>query len=164
MLRKIGIIAVLSLIIAAVAAVPALAANPHFIGTPTLVENANGSISASGKAAGLAGEVTSTFLTASSAEAVFRCQNKGQNLPPGQPVATGELTGPVQNINPRNGQITFRNVTLSPPPAPSVADECPNARNWTLALQSITYFDVTLHLQQNGVDVLTHDFGDVTIP
>jgi hypothetical protein len=35
MLRKFGIIAVLALMALALAAVPALAQSPHFIGTPT---------------------------------------------------------------------------------------------------------------------------------
>lgn len=70
------------------------------------------------------------------------------------------MTGPTQNITPRNGQITF-SPTIPPPTPPSPATECPNG-NWTVVLQSLTYSNVVLHIQQPpGTDVLTDNLGTI---
>jgi hypothetical protein len=160
MLRKIGIIAVLSLIIAAVAAAPVLAANAHFIGTPEATKSNSGVLTVTGKAAGLGNGPTAAFLTADRVIATFRCVNRGGNIAPGQPVVLQDVEGPTQNINPRNGQITF-SPTLSPPPTPSAADECPNG-NWRVQRTSLTYENVVLHIEQPpGTEVLSFSFGDI---
>lgn len=63
-------------------------------------------------------------------------------------------------ITPRNGQITF-SPTIPPPTPPSAATECPNG-NWTVVLTSLTYNDVTLHIQQPpGTDVLVDNLGTI---
>jgi hypothetical protein len=137
----------------------AFAASPHFIGTPTCSKNADFSLTCSGKAAGLANVVTGAFLTSSGGTADLQCTNKGGNPPPPKRVDFGPLTGETENITPRNGNIRF-GPTLGPPPLPSPADICPN-KNWSIDIISLTYFDVELHIQQGGVDILTFDFGDV---
>src|SRR5919204_5205577 len=137
----------------------ALAQSPHFIGTPTCTKSATtGVLTCSGKAAGLGNGPTAAFLTASSVSATYECVNKGGNVAPGQPLVLQNVTGPTQNITPRNGQITF-SPNIPPPPTPSSADTCPNG-NWSVRLTSLTYNDVVLHIQQPpGTDVLTFSFG-----
>ena len=104
-------------------ATAAQAQSPHFIGTPTCTKSLTSGLTCSGKAAGLGNGPTAAFLTASSVTATYVCQNKGGNIAPGQPVVTQNVTGPTQNITPRNGQITFSpNI---PPPTPPNPAWCP---------------------------------------
>jgi hypothetical protein len=141
-------------------ATAAQAQSPHFVGTPTCTKSLSSGLTCSGKAAGLANGPTAAFLTAGSITANYVCQNKGGNVAPGQPVVTQAVTGPTQNITPRNGQITF-SPTIPPPTPPSAATECPNG-NWKVVLTSLTYTDVTLHIQQPpGTDVLVDNLGTI---
>jgi hypothetical protein len=146
---------------ALVFAVAAYAESPHFIGSPSCTKNSNtGVLTCSGKAAGLGNGPTAAFLTADSVSATYECVNKGGNVAPGQPVVLQNVTGPTQNIAPRNGQITF-SPTLSPPPTPSSRDACPNG-NWSVRRTSLTYTNVVLHIQQPpGTDVLTFSAGTI---
>ena len=86
MLRRIGIIAVLSLIVAALAAVPALAQSGHFVtgganAVKVTAPNANTSdLIITGKVAGLGGTTFEIFATAD-ATANYACQNRGANSP-----------------------------------------------------------------------------------
>jgi hypothetical protein len=150
-----------AVIFAALAFAPAASAqSPHFVGTPTCTKSASGVLTCSGKAAGLGNGPTQAFLTASSVSATYECVNKGGNVAPGQPVVLQNVTGPTQNITPRNGQITF-SPSLSPPPTPSASQTCPNG-NWTVRRTSLTYTNVVLHIQQPpGTDVLTFSFGTI---
>lgn len=137
----------------------AYAASPHFIGTPTIVKNPDFSLTASFKAAGLGNVVTDIFLTSSGGVADLQCVNPGGNNPPPKRVDFGPLEGQTVTVQPHNGQVTA-SPTIGPPPLPSSAELCPNP-NWTVAVLSLTYFDVVLHIQQGGVDILTFNFGDV---
>jgi hypothetical protein len=138
----------------------AWAESPHFIGTPTCTKASSGVLTCSGKAAGLGNGPTAAFLTASQVTATFECVNKGGNVAPGQPVVQDNVQGPIQNIQPRNGQISF-SPSLSPPPTPSSRDACPNG-NWTVRRTSLTYENVVLHVQQPpGTDALTFSFGTI---
>jgi hypothetical protein len=138
----------------------AVGQSPHFIGTPSCTKSVTTGLTCSGKAAGLGNGPTAAFLTASSVTATYVCQNKGGNVAPGQPVVNQNVTGPTQNITPRNGQITF-SPNIPPPPTPSSAAVCPNG-NWKVLLTSLTYTDVVLHIQQPpDTDVLTFSFGTI---
>jgi hypothetical protein len=115
-LRKFGIIAVLSLIIAAVAAVPALAANPHPVksGEPLqcTLNNAGTRLTCSGELAGL-GNVDAIRVTV---DVTGGCETRsGSNQPPGH----------IQSTSPRipvteNGRATFEQ---------SVSVRCPGGLN-----------------------------------
>jgi hypothetical protein len=143
-----------------VPATAAFAQSPHFIGTPTCTKSVTTGLTCSGKASGLGNGPTAAFLTADSVSATYVCQNKGGNVAPGQPVVEKGVTGPAQNITPRNGQITF-SPTIPPPPTPSAASDCPNG-NWKVILTSLTYNNVVLHIQQPpGTDVLTDNLGTI---
>jgi hypothetical protein len=137
----------------------AFAASAHFIGTPTITKNPNASLTATFKAAGLANVVTGAFLTSSGGTAVVQCVNPGGNNPPPKQVSFGPLQGQLTTIQPRNGQITA-SATIGPPPLPSASQICPNP-NWNVQLVSVTYDNVVLHIQQNGGDILTFNFGNV---
>ena len=142
----------------ALLALPALAfgQNPHFVRGPDYTATTS-ALTATGKAAGLGTEVTNAFLTAESIDVTFQCRNHGDNFAPGHPATTENAVGPEESITPRNGAITF-DVSL-PAPTPSAADNCPS-KKWTVVVTSVEYNGVTLHLQQNGNDVLTDNAGD----
>jgi hypothetical protein len=137
----------------------AAAASPHFIGTPQIHKNPNFSLTATFKAAGLANVVTQAFLSSSGGTADLQCVNPGGNNPPPKRVDFGPLQGQTTNIQPRNGQITA-SVSIGPPPLPGASQICPNP-NWSVQVVSLTYENVVLHIQQNGVDILTWDFDTV---
>jgi len=141
-------------------ATAAQAQSPHFVGTPSCTKSTSSGLTCSGKAAGLGNGPTQAFLTSGSVQATYVCTNPGGNVAPGQPVVNQNVTGPKQNITPRNGQISF-SPTIPPPTPPSAATECPNAK-WTVVLTSLTYNDVTLHIQQPpGTDVLVDSLGNI---
>src|SRR5215218_8608312 len=85
MLRKVGIIAVLSMLVVALAAVPALAQAGHFVtGGANAIRivgpNANGDLIISGKVAGLGGTTFQITATAD-ATAEYACMNRGGEFP-----------------------------------------------------------------------------------
>src|SRR5919197_3400435 len=129
-MRSLLRLSILALVGAMAFAAPAFAQSPHFIGTPTCTKSVTTGLTCSGKAAGLGNGPTAAFLTASSVSATYECVNKGGNVAPGQPVVTQDVTGPTQNITPRNGQITF-SPNIPVPPTPSARTECPNG-NWSV--------------------------------
>jgi hypothetical protein len=138
---------------------PAFAASPHFIGTPTIAKNPNFSLTAAFKEAGLANVASEVFLSSSGGTAVLQCVGLGGNAPPPKLVTFGPLQGQITFVQPNNGQLTA-SVTIGSPLLPSASQICPNA-NWSLALLRLTYDNVVLHTQQNGVDVLTFNFGSL---
>ncbi len=160
-MKKIEILTIVSLLSVVALVSPAIAgvANPHFIGSPTITKSTTTGLTVSWKAAGLDDLPTAAFLTASSVEANYVCVNHGGNIAPGQPLVFQTVVGPVVNIVPHNGQITFT-VTIPAPPTPDPAIVCPNG-NWSVSLLSLTFVGVVLHLQQNGVDILTADLGTI---
>src|SRR5215211_3410484 len=132
MLRKFGIIAVLSLIVVALAAVPALAANPHFVKGPTGTDRGT-QLQVSGKIAGLGSEPVNVVVEAEGI-ATVQCTNPGGNIAPGQDT-TVPVTGESGPITPRNGQITFSVLTA----APTVGSEaCPNDK-WTASVTDVEF-------------------------
>jgi hypothetical protein len=154
------LIALAALVAFGAIAATAVAQSPHFVGTPSCTKSLSTGLTCSGKAAGLGNGPTQAFLTADSVSATYVCQNKGGNVAPGQPVVSQNVTGPAQNITPRNGQITF-SPNIPPPTPPSSATECPNG-NWKVVLTSLSYTNVVLHIQQPpGTEVLTFSFGDI---
>lgn len=141
-------------------ATAAMAANAHFVGGFTITKSLTTGLTVSGKAAGLGNGPVEAFLTAESVRATYECVNKGGNVAPGQPLVDSDVTGPVTNIEPRNGQITFT-VTLPPPATPSSAETCPNG-NWSVRLLSLTFFGVVLHVHQLSDNVdLEADLGTI---
>lgn len=158
--RRSLVVAALFGVVAALALPVAFADSPHFIGTPSCTKNADFSLTCSGKASGLGNSPSGAFLTSSDVSGTIQCQNNGGNFPPPKAFDFGPLTGQTENITPHNGQITF-SPTIGPPPLPSAKDFCPNGKTWRVVIITLTYNNVVLHIQQNGVDLLTFDFGNI---
>jgi hypothetical protein len=103
MLRKIGIIAVLSLIVAAISAVPALAANPHEVTNDPIVctLNADQTVTCAGSVAGLGNQAVIAQV-----DADFACETRSGSNQPG-----GHLQAQSEPIQTRSGRITFSETT-----------------------------------------------------
>jgi hypothetical protein len=146
-MRKIGIIAVLSLLVTAFAAVPVLAQSGHFVGTPTCTDIGT-QVECDGKVAGLGGITFELTVTAAGTGTVT-CTNPAGNVAPGQntTVNAAGTTGPQPT--PRNGSFTFNNLTTAAP-GPPPARTCPN-RQWTPTITDVEFGDATLTLREGGV-------------
>ena len=108
-MRKIGIIAVLSLMTLALAAVPALAARPHEVTNDPIVctLNANQTVTCSGSVAGLGNQPVRAQV-----DVDFACATRGNANQPG-----GHLQAKTGLITPHNGRITF-SLTTGPATCP----------------------------------------------
>jgi hypothetical protein len=159
MMRRIGVTVAVSLM-TVLFAQQAMAANAHFVGDFDITKSATTGLTVSGKAAGLGNGPVEAFLEADRVEATYECVNKGGNVAPGQPLVLDEVTGPVEEIAPRDGQVTFT-VNLPAPATPSSRDACPNG-NWRVRLLTLTYFGVILHVHQLSDNVdLEENLGDI---
>jgi hypothetical protein len=134
----------------------AVADNAQFNKGPTYTATTS-ALTATGKATGMGNSPTQAFLTADSVSVTFQCQNHGQNFASGHPATSNAVVGPVEDIAPHNGQITF-NVSL-PATAPDAADVCPS-KKWTVVVSHVDYLGVVLHIQQNATDLLTDGPND----
>ncbi|MFZ3497366.1 hypothetical protein ACODT5_29770 [Streptomyces sp. 5.8] len=154
--------AAMTLVATAASMSTATAQGEHFIGAITCTTSITAGLQCSGKAAGLGNDPTAAFLTADSVTAEYVCSNRGGNIAPGQGTFTPNPVGDQTNFTPRNGQITFRNVTLAAPPTPSADDICPNG-NWRVNLLHLSWNNVVLHIQQDGTDILSRELGDFSV-
>ena len=149
MLRKIGIIAVLSLIVAALAAVPALAQSGHFLDRTVECTDIGTQLQCDAKVAGLGGTTFQLDISAPGT-AIVECTNPGGNVAPGQDtdiVATG-TSGPLPT--PRNGNFTFTDATTNTPTVPNFPT-CPNP-GWTATVVDVVFDGTaTLTLSEDGV-------------
>jgi hypothetical protein len=144
-MRKIGIIAVLSLLVTAFAAVPVLAQSGHFVGTPTC-KDIGTQVQCSGKVAGLGG-TTFQLDVAATGTASVTCTNPGGNVAPGQSFTTTTTGTSGPQPTPRNGSVNFRTLTTNAPAAP--AGSCPNSM-WTGTVTDVTFTTATISLRENG--------------
>jgi hypothetical protein len=163
MLRKFGIIAVLSLLVTAFAAVPALAQGEHFTrnGEPVCTITGSGAtatVNCTSELAGLGNEdiVSQTTI---SGFAVYQCQNPGGNLAPGQNrVLEGPVTTPVTIAadSIKNGRATVPGTsTLTAAPTVSgQAAGCPNGQ-WTGVNPTLTITSVTFSATQGDTLLFT---------
>ena len=138
-MRKIGIIAVLSMLVVALAAVPALAQNPHFLRASASGPNAAGNLAVNFKIAGLGDNETITVTATADATAVYGCQNRGGNFPsdPKKTTVSGPVSASGQFTSGQNGQVRG-SLTLSPPANTTLT--CPGGQH--VVLVSVSYTNV----------------------
>jgi hypothetical protein len=165
-MRRISVLVlVMSVVMVAMAASVAFAASPHFKkgGTPVCTISGTGTSSTSttctGTLAGLSNQDLAINTTVSGF-AVYQCQNRGENVAPGQNrVLVGPTTTPT-NIDSsaiKNGNLTFTTnpATLSAPSTVTGAEAgCPNP-NWTGVNPTLTVTDITLTIAQGGTTLFT---------
>jgi|SRR5215208_3158540 len=145
MLRKFGIIAVLSLLLIAVTAAVATAA-VRFHAGPTCTDQGL-TLNCTGNVSGL-GQEPLTVTISSPATATTTCANPAGNVAPGQTftfIASGTQTVQVD----KNGRATFNLTTPTPTPP---AGSCPNPK-WTANVTDVTFGTVTLTGTQGGQTV-----------
>src|SRR5215212_9846140 len=151
MLRKFGIIAVLSLMLVAVTAAVATAA-VRFHAGPTCTDNGL-TLTCTGNVSGLGSTDLDVTLT-STATATVECTNPAGNVAPGQTFTTDVSASGTFTPGP-NGRADIT-LTTTAPTAP--AGSCPNP-GWSAAVTDVTFGDVTLVGTQGGVEVF-----NVTVP
>src|SRR5215218_4651969 len=153
-MRRVGIIAVLSMLLVAVTALPALAVSPHFINASGTL-NANGSLTVSFKEAGLGTNQLIDYALTADATATYVCVNRGGANPSAQNKTT--VSGPViatgTFASGKNGNVTA-SLTVQPPPSDI---SCP--RGQTLELASVSYTNVVLTDTTNDVSIAVGDFS-----
>src|SRR5215208_6255375 len=151
MLRKIGIIAVLSLLLVAVTAAVATAA-VRFHAGPTCTDNGL-TLTCTGNVSGLGQELLTVNIS-SPATGTVECTNPAGNVAPGQTFTTNVSGTGTFEVD-KNGRTNF-SVTTTEPTAPP--GSCPNPQ-WTADVTDVTFGDVTLVGTQGGVEVF-----NVTVP
>jgi hypothetical protein len=144
-MRKIGIIAVLSLMALALAAVPALAANgnAHFIKNATSVTQSGNNLTATFKEAGLAAGSVETITLSATATTTYACVNGGGQIPDAANKQTTSTTVSTsgQFTADQNGNVVG-SLTLTPPGPETNTLVCPPGQTETL--QSVNYSNITL--------------------
>ena len=164
-MRKIGIIAVLSLMALALAAVPALAVNPdtitqsgglHFVGTPTVtatITNNQAFLTADGEVAGAGKKATATL--AADAAVTTGCINKGsKDQQPSGLKRTTTTTSGQQTFDTRSGRGTFSVDT----DAITTSRKCPD--DMKPVLVSVTFTNIKLTITSAGKEI-TAKFPDI---
>jgi hypothetical protein len=161
-MRKIGIIAVVSLLLVAMTAAVASAAVNFKPGkaTPTFTDNGL-TLSAAGALSGLGNEDLEVHLTATGTPTAD-CVNPGtgEHRPPGQQPAEVTLTGtdaiPAEEI--KNGNVSFLVTTSAPETPVPGAPGCPNSR-WIENITDVTFTSATITVEQPpGTVVLSRTF------
>src|SRR5215207_6033391 len=168
-MRKLGIIAVLSLIVTAIAAVPALAVAPETVtqtgglhvceGTAldvTATKTDGAFLTATGEVCGAGRTATATL--SSTVTATVGCVTRGGGEPMGLEEAATGTTGEV-TIRTRSGRGAFA-VSTDPITIEDFDFQCPSAQQTEVLVGPVTFTDITLTItSQTGEIVAT--FADI---
>jgi hypothetical protein len=155
-MRKLGIIAVLSLLVVALAAVPAWAA-PHFQRATSSVAN-DGSLVVSFDERGL-GNLNVDYTLTAEGTATFACINRGGKNPEAANKQTQSF--PVvqtASFEVKNGRVV-ESITADEPSAGSFS--CPGGQR--LVLADVSYTDIVLTDTTNNVSTNVNDVSRVFI-
>jgi hypothetical protein len=169
MLRKLGIIAVLSLIVTALAAMPALAVPPSSVTQTGGLHVCEGSaldvtadktdgafLTATGEVCGAGRTATATL--SSTVEATVGCVTRGGGEPMGLEEAATGTTGEV-TFRTRAGRGTFT-VETEPVTIEDFDFQCPSAQQTEVLVGPVTFTDITLTItSQTGT--ITATFPDI---
>lgn len=150
-MRRIGIIAVLSLMLVAVTAAVALAAAPKFHSATSSVNN-SGALVVAFDERGLGNENIDYTLTAD-ASATYACINGGGNHPKAanKETTNGEVSA-SGSFEPKNGRVV---ASLSAGPISAGSFSCPSGQR--LVLASVSYTNIVLTDTTNGVSTSVPD-------
>ncbi len=150
-MRKLGIIAVLSLMLVAVTASVALAAAPKFHSATSSVAN-NGALVVSFDERGLGNENIDYTLTAD-ATATYACINRGGKNPSAANKQTinDDVSG-GGSFEPKNGRVVD---SLSAGPISAGSFSCPSGQR--LVLASVSYTNIVLTDTTNNVSTSVED-------
>src|SRR5215831_10156599 len=139
---------------AALAVPVAFAVNAHFISASATL-NADGTLTASFKEAGLGTNQLIDYALTADGTATYVCVNKGGSNPSAQNKTT--VNGPVSATGEfnsgKNGNVTG-SLTVSPPPSNI---SCPKGQ--TLQVASVGYANVTLTDTTNNIAVSLGNFS-----
>jgi len=131
---------------AALAVPAALAVSPHFISASATL-NADGTLTANFKEAGLGTNQNITYVLSADGTATWVCVNNGDDNPSAQNKTT--VNGPVSATGTfnsgKNGNV-IGSLTVSPPPSDI---SCPKGQS--LELASASYTNVAITDTTNGV-------------
>jgi hypothetical protein len=145
-MRRMLLLFVAAFATAALAVPAALAVSPHFISASATL-NANGTLTASFKEAGLGTNQLISYELTADATATYVCVNKGGANPSAQNKTT--VAGPVSATGTfssgKNGNVSA-SLTVSPPPSDI---SCPKGQ--TLQLASVSYTNVAITDTTNDV-------------
>ena len=154
-MRRIGIIAVLSLMLVAVTAAVALAAAPKFHSATSSVNN-SGALVVSFDERGLGNENIDYTLTAD-ATATYACINGGGKHPQAANKETfaDDVSG-GGSFEPKNGRVV---ASLSAGPISAGDFSCPSGQR--LVLASVSYTNIVLTDTTNGVSTSVPDVSRI---
>jgi len=143
-MRKIGIIAVLSLMALALAAVPAFAQAAKFFSTTSAVNN-TGALVVTFDERGL-GEGDINYTLTADSTAVYACINKGGNHPQAsnKETVSGDVAG-GGTFQAKNGRVQ---ASLTAGPISAGDFSCPSGQR--LVLASVSYTNIVLTDTTNG--------------
>ena len=153
-----------SMLVAAVAALAvlapsaALAANVHFVKSPTFTDNGT-TLTTTGKLAGLGNGDIKITLSVTGTATKITCTNPGGNQAPGQnkPGVTASGTQTISRDEVKNGTVSIRVTTLEPAQLTPKQAGCPNNR-WTARIDDVEFTSATITVVQGGQTVLNKTY------
>lgn len=151
-MRKIGIIAVLSLMALALAAVPAFAGNPHFIKSATNASLSGANLNVHFKEAGLPSGAVENVQASATEAVAYECVNGGNKNPSASNKRTFQTTGSASGFFPadQNGNIVG-DLTITPKSAADLGFSCPPGQATTFV--SVTYSNVMVKDLTSGASI-----------
>ena len=135
--RHMAGIAVAAFVATVLTATPVLAANPHFIGTPTATVSGT-TVTVKFKAAGLGNAPSADFTLTGDATVFSRCYTKSGNKPQAANKRETASLSTTATFPVRNGQ-TPGTMTLTAPPSTL---ECPKGQR--VVTESVSFSDVEI--------------------